>query len=257
MASVTMVKDFRSFDPADARVILAEGTGQILGGLHAELSAYAKQALERRGVEVRTNTMAAAINDHSLQLGEEAIRARTIIWAAGVAASPLARTLGSELDRMGRILVNEDLTLSDHPEIQVIGDMAHFKTDQGTPLPGVSPVAIQQGRHAAANIRRVLRGRAPIPFKYIDKGMMATIGRNSAVVDLRILRLQGFIAWLAWVFLHIAYLVGFRNRVVTLFEWAYAYATSRKGSRLITWSLEPEAEKFQKQENRTEQKTKP
>lgn len=240
MARITMVKDFRNFEPGKAKIILAEGSESILGGMHPDLSAYAKRALEKRGVEVRTHAFAKAIDDRSVLLGEETVQARTIIWAAGVKAAPLAQTLGLEVDRMGRVLVNDDLTLPGHPEIQAIGDMAHFKTKSGKPLPGVSPVAIQQGKHAARNILRIIRGKKPIPFNYINKGMMATIGRNSAVADLRFIRFGGFIAWLAWIFLHLMYLVGFRNRAITFFEWAYAYFSFNQGSRLITWDLPPE-----------------
>lgn len=251
MARITMAKNFRNFDPSKTRVILAEGTGRLLGGLHPSLSAYARRALEKRGVEVRTDTFATSIDDREVQLGEEKIRARTVIWAAGVSASPLGRTLGFEVDRTGRVPVENDLTLPGHPEIQVIGDMARFETSDGSILPGVSPVAIQQGKHAAQNVRRALAGRKPKPFSYFDKGMMATIGRNTAVADLRILRCKGFLAWLAWLFLHIMYLVGFRNRVITFFEWAYAYFSFNKGSRLITWDLDSEAKKHEKQkENR-------
>jgi len=141
----------------------------------------------------------------------------------------------SKLDRAGRVHVTDTLTLPGHPEVFVIGDLARFETSDGGALPGVSPVAIQQGRHAARNIRRRLNGRPPLPFAYRDKGAMATIGRNAAVADLRFLRCRGFAAWLAWLFLHLMYLVGFRNRALTFFEWAYAYLSTRKGSRLITW----------------------
>ncbi len=245
MARITMTKEFRNFEPSKARVILAEGADRLLGGLHPGLSAYAKRSLEKRGVEIRTNTFATSINEREVRLGDQTLRARTIIWAAGVAASPLAKALGAEVDRMGRVPVTTDLTLPGHPEIQIIGDMARFETKDGSALPGVSPVAIQQGKHAARNIRRALRGKKPIPFTYWDKGMMATIGRHSAVADLRFLRFRGFPAWVAWLFLHIMYLVGFRNRLITLFEWAYAYFSLNKGSRLITWDLEAEKPKDQ------------
>lgn len=240
MARVTMARDFRNFDPSIARVILAEGADRILGTFHPDLSAYATRALEKRGVEVRTHALASAIDETGLMLGDEHIRARTIIWAAGVTASTLAKTLG-EVDRMGRIPVLSDLTIAGHSEIQVIGDMARVETADGKILPAVSPVAIQQGKHAARNILRAISGQKPLPFSYFDKGMMATIGRNSAVADLRFVRFRGYCAWLAWLFLHIMYLVGFRNRIITLFEWAYAYFSFNKGSRLITWNLHPGA----------------
>lgn len=243
MARFTLAEDFRRITPSEARVILAEGSDRLLGGFHPSLSAYAMKALRRLGVEVRTRTFATSIDHQRVRLGEETIPARTIIWAAGVSASPLGRTLGLEVDRMGRVPVGEDLSIPGHPEIQVIGDMAQFTNRDGTVLPGVSPVAIQQGRHAAGNVRRMMRGEKPAPFRYLNKGMMATIGRNSAVADVRLFRFRGFLAWLAWLFLHILYLVGFRNRVVTFFEWAYAYFSFSKGSRLITWSLVEEEKK--------------
>lgn len=240
MARFTLAKDFREIVPSEARILLAEGADRLLGGMHPDLSAYTQRKLERLGVEVRLKSFATAIDSQNVRLGKETIPARTIIWAAGVSASPLARALGLEVDRMGRAPVLEDLTVSGHPEIQLIGDMAHFKQPDGTVLPGVSPVAIQQGKHAARNVRRMMVGEAPLPFRYWDKGMMATIGRNAAVADVRLFRFKGFLAWLAWVFLHIVYLVGFRNRVMTFLEWAYAYVSFSKGSRLITWDLEEE-----------------
>lgn len=237
MARFTLAEDFRRIAPPEARVVLAEGGERLLGGFHPDLSDYALKALRRLGVEVRTKAFATSIDHQRVQLGEETIIARTIVWAAGIAASPLARTLGSEVDRMGRVRVGADLCLPGHPEIQVIGDMAQFSNPDGSILPGVSPVAIQQGKHAAENIRRMMAGKNPAHFRYLDKGMMATIGRNSAVADVRLFRFRGFFAWLVWLFLHIMYLVGFRNRVVTFFEWAYAYFTFSRGARLITWDL--------------------
>lgn len=237
VARYTLAEDFRRISPAEARVILAEGGERLLAGFHSDLSEYALSALRRIGVEVLLKTFATSIDHQRVQLGEETIGARTIIWAAGIAASPLAATLGLEVDRMGRVPVGRDLCLPAHPEIQVIGDMAQFKNEDGSILPGVSPVAIQQGKHAAKNVKRMMEGKDPLPFHYLDKGMMATIGRNSAVADVRLFRFRGFFAWLIWLFLHIMYLVGFRNRVVTFFEWAYAYFSFNKGSRLITWNL--------------------
>lgn len=256
MARFTLAKDFREINPGDATIILAEGGDRLLPGLDPKLSRYARGALERLGIDVRTKTFATAINAERVRLGQETLPARTIIWAAGVQASSLGRTLGVELDRMGRVPVKEDLSLPGHREIQVIGDLARFQNADGSILAGVSPVAIQQGKHAAENIRRMIAGRKPLPFRYWNKGMMATIGRNSAVADIRLFQLTGFPAWLAWVFLHIMYLVGFRNRVVTFFEWAYAYFSFSKGSRLITWSLvdNPDQEPPQKEETSREKK---
>lgn len=241
MARFTLDQEFRDIDPpTQARVILAEGADRLLGTFHPDLSAYAQEALEKLGVEVRTGTLATELDRERVRLGDETISTRTIVWAAGIAASPLGRTLGLEVDRMGRVPVREDLSVAEHPEILVIGDMARFENPDGSVLPGVSPVAIQQGKHAARNIIRKISGKETLPFRYLDKGMMATIGRNSAVADVRLFRFRGFFAWVAWIFLHIMYLVGFRNRVVTFFEWAYAYLTFSRGSRLITWSLAAE-----------------
>jgi NADH:ubiquinone reductase (H+-translocating) len=237
MARFTLAGDFRRIAPSEAKIILAEGSDRLLSGFHPRLSAYATKTLQRLGVDVRTGTFATSINHQRVRLGKETIPARTIIWAAGITASPLARSLGVEVDRMGRVPVQTDLTISGHPEIQAIGDMAQFRAADGSILPGVSPVAIQQGKHAAKNILRMIRSEKPAEFRYWDKGMMATIGRNSAVADLRFIRFRGVLAWLAWLFLHIMYLVGFRNRVVTFFEWAYAYFSFSRGSRLITWDL--------------------
>lgn len=237
MAHITLKREFRRIVPSEARIILAEGGDRVLPGFHPSLSGYAKKTLEERGVDVRTGVFATAIDAHHVQLGDAVIEARTTVWAAGVAASPLARTLDTRLDRSGRIHVTDTLTIPEYAEIYVIGDMAHFEDKDGKPLPGVSPVAIQQGKHAAKNILRKLKGASPLPFNYWNKGSMATIGRNAAVADLRFFRCRGFPAWLAWLFLHIMYLVGFRNRVLTFFEWAYAYLSFHKGSRLITWDL--------------------
>jgi NADH:ubiquinone reductase (H+-translocating) len=257
MARFTLAKDFREINPGDATIILAEGGDRLLPGLDPQLSHYARRALERLGVDVRTNTFASSISAEQVRLGQANIPARTIIWAAGVQASSLGRTLGVELDRMGRVPVKEDLTLPGHREIQIIGDLARFQNPDGSILPGVSPVAIQQGKHAARNISRMISGKKTLPFRYWNKGMMATIGRNSAVADIRLFRLTGFLAWLAWVFLHIMYLVGFRNRVVTFFEWAYAYFSFSKGSRLITWSLvEAEQKKSSQKEEASPEREK-
>lgn len=239
-ARYTLDRDFRNIVPREARVIVAEGGPRALPTFHPSLSEYAQRTLRKLGVEVRLNTFATDVGPHRVCFKDEEVPARTIFWAAGNTASPLGRTLGTELDRANRVVVDHSLHVPDHPEIQVIGDMAHFKQPDGTPLPGVSPVAIQQGKHAARNIRRKLAGKPPLSFRYFNKGTMATIGRNAAVADIRGLRLTGFIAWLAWVFLHIMYLVGFRNRLVTFFEWTYAYFSFSKGARLITWDLAEE-----------------
>jgi NADH:quinone reductase (non-electrogenic) len=173
------------------------------------------------------------IDGEAVWLGEERIGARTALWAAGVAASPLARSLGAPVDRQGRVLVAPDLTVPGHPEIFVIGD-ASALVDRGKPVPGVAPAAMQEGRHAAKNIRRAARGRPLLPFRYVDKGTLATIGRAAAVADIRGWKLSGFLAWVAWLAIHIFFLIGFRNRALVLFEWAWAYVSWQRGARLIT-----------------------
>ena len=164
----------------------------------------------------------------------EKIAAKTIVWAAGNAASPLGASLGVPFDRQGRVIVREDCSIPGHPEVFVIGDMAHFEMSEGRPLPGLSPVAMQQGRHVAKCIAALMRGEATARFVYLDKGIMATIGRNAAVAEVGSVRISGFVAWLAWLFVHILFLVGFRNRFAVLFNWAHAYLTYGRGARLIT-----------------------
>ena len=173
-------------------------------------------------------------------MGDEFIPCRVKIWAAGNTASFVGKSLGVPVDRVGRVIVQDDLTIPGHPEVQVIGDLANFTGKDGKSLPGVSPVAMQQGRHAARNILNMIEGRKPQRFWYLDKGSMATIGRNKAVADLRLLHLSGLPAWVAWLFVHILFLVGFRNRVVVLFQWAWAYFTFNKGARLITRNFQAE-----------------
>src|SRR5437867_4397645 len=206
----TLAKDFRHIDPSQARVILIEGAPRLLAAYPEDLSESARKQLSELGVQVRTN------------------------------ASFVGTTLDAPADRVGRVIVNDDLTIPGHPEVQVIGDLANFSHQTGEPLPGVSPVAMQQGRHAARNILRMIRGDKPRPFRYFDKGSMATIGRNKAVADLKFFHLSGLFAWLAWLFVHIIFLVGFRNRLLVLIQWARAYITFDKGARLITRNFQSE-----------------
>ncbi len=232
IARHTLTRDFRRFRPRDARVLLLEGTDRILPAYPEELSAKAAAQLVHLGVEVHTGELVTAVDRTGVEVGGERIAARTVLWAAGVAASPLAATLGAELDRAGRVLVAPDLSLPGHPELFVIGDLAAFEQDGGQ-LPGVAPVAIQGGRHAADAILRALEGRPSRPFRYRDRGSMATLGRKAAVAVLGRLRLSGLPAWLAWLFVHIFFLIGFRNRFVVLFEWAWSYLTYQRSARLI------------------------
>jgi NADH dehydrogenase len=240
IARYTLAKDFRHIDPSQARVILVESDPRILAAFAEDLSARALKQLVDLGVEVRVGVHATNLTDAGLNVGDEFIPCRVKIWAAGNNASFVGQTLTVPVDRVGRVMVNNDLTIPGHPEIQVIGDLANFSHQTGQPLPGVSPVAMQQGRHAARNILAALDGRKPQRFWYWDKGSMATIGRNKAVADLKLVHLSGLPAWLAWLFVHIIFLVGFRNRLAVLFQWAWAYFSFNKGARLITRNFQAE-----------------
>ena len=240
IARYTLAKDFRHIDPSQARVILIEGEPRLLAGFPEDLSASAMKQLVDLGVEVRTSVCATNLTETGLQVGDEFIPCRVKIWAAGNNASFVGKTLGVPIDRVGRVMVNDDLTIPGHPEVQVIGDLANFSHQTGQPLPGVSPVAMQQGRHAAKNILRMIKQREPQRFRYWDKGSMATIGRNKAVADLNFVHLRGLPAWLVWLFVHIIFLVGFRNRLAVLFQWGWAYFTFNAGARLITRNFQSE-----------------
>ena len=236
----TLAKDFRHIDPSLARVILIEGDQRVLSSFPEDLSASAMKQLRALGVDLRLGVHAKNLTEHGLEVNGEFIPCRVKIWAAGNNASALGKMLGVPVDKPGRVIVNEDLTIPGHPEVQVIGDLASFSHQKGKPLPGVSPVAMQQGRHAAKNILAMVEGRKPQRFWYWDKGSMATIGRNKAVADLNFVHFSGFIAWLAWLFVHIIFLVGFRNRIAVLMQWAWAYFTFNKGARLITRNFQAE-----------------
>ena len=212
------------------------GSGpEILQAFSGDLPIRGLKQLTNLGVDVRLNKKVEAISEAGVTLtGGEKIGAKTVVWAAGNAASPLGASLGVPLDRQGRVIVQEDCSIPGHPEVFVIGDQAHFATGEGRALPGLSPVAMQQGRHVVKNIMALLRGEATTRFEYHDKGIMATIGRHAAVAEMGSIRMSGFVAWLAWLFIHIIFLVGFRNRFAVLFNWAYAYVTYGRGARLIT-----------------------
>jgi NADH dehydrogenase len=230
----TIARDFRLIDPTKARVVLVEAGPRILAGFPAPLSARAAAALARIGVEVRTGIPVTRITPDAVWLGGEQIRARTVLWAAGVAASPLARSLGVPVDRAGRVLVEPDLSLPGHGEVFAIGDMAAVPGPDGQALAGLAPIAIQQGQAVAANVLRRLAGEPTRAFRYRDRGSMATIGRAAAVAAIGRFRLSGLPAWLAWLFVHIMFLIGFRNRFLVLFQWAWAYLSWQRGARLIT-----------------------
>ncbi len=232
IARHTLARDFRRIDPRTARVILVEGGPRVLPTYPEELSEKAKLQLEALGVQVWTGALVTAVDASGVGIGAERIAARTVVWAAGVTASPLAQFLGAPLDRAGRVRIASDLTVPGRPEVFVIGDLASLDQD-GHPVPGVAPAAMQMGAHAAANIRRAAREEPLVPFRYRDKGSLATIGRRSAVALIGRLRLSGPLAWLAWLGIHIFFLIGFRNRFVVLFTWAWAYLTYDRSARLI------------------------
>jgi NADH dehydrogenase len=233
IARRAFVHDFRRIDPASARVLLLEGGPRILATYPEPLSEHARRDLENLGVEVRTGALVSDIGLHHVQVGDERIHAHTILWAAGNAASPLGKELGATLDRAGRVQVAPDLSVPGHPEVFVIGDLA-ATTSEGKPVPGVAPAAMQMGRAAARNIRRDLEQRERVAFVYRNKGDLATIGRYRAIADFGRFRVTGVLAWWFWLFLHILYLAGFRNRLSVLVEWAYSYFTYERGARLIT-----------------------
>ena len=231
--------DFRRIDPASARVLLLEGGPRLLATYPEPLSEKARRALEKLGVEVRLGSLVTEIGPEAVWVGEERIPTRNVVWSAGVAASPLGKRLGAATDRMGRVEVEPDLSVAGHPEVFVVGDMAAFAHQTGTPLPGIAPVAIQQGKAAAANIARALKGEASKPFVYSDRGSLATIGRGAAVGQIRDVSIHGVLAWLIWLFVHLMYLAGFRNRVAVLLQWGWSYLTWQRGARLITGPIGP------------------
>lgn len=230
---LTVARDFRTFDPRKLRVVLAEGSDRVLPVYTEKLSAAAKTQLEELGVEVRLGEQVTAIDGGGVQIGNEQIPARTVLWAAGVQASPLGEMLGVPLDRAGRVRVQDDLSVPDRPEVFVAGDLMHLEQD-GDVVPGVAPAAIQAGRAAARNIELRIAGRTTEPFRYFDKGSLATIGRGRAIGQVGKLELSGFFAWWFWWVIHIAYLVGFRNRISVMLGWAFQYFAFSRGARLIT-----------------------
>jgi len=229
----SLARDFRHFDPGSARIVLIEGGPAILSAFPADLQQAAMKDLQRLGVTVRTNSIVTNVSPGVVSIGSESIRAETVLWAAGVSASPLGAALGAPLDRAGRVKVLPDLTIPGTPNVFVIGDLANLAGDDGRPLPGVAQVAIQMGKHAVHNILRAIEHQPLRPFHYHDLGNMATIGRASAIADFGRFRLSGLLAWLAWLFVHILNLIGFRNRLVVLVQWAWAYFTYQRGIRLI------------------------
>jgi NADH:ubiquinone reductase (H+-translocating) len=247
----TLRKDFRSINPADANIFLIEGEDRVLPPYSRKLSHAAERSLIQLGVQTRTGTRVTGIDEQGVTMqaasGETRIESRTVLWAAGVQASPLGHLLaertGVALDRAGRIRVANDLTIPGHPEIFIAGDLVHLIQEDGKPVPGVAPAAIQMGRYAARSIENRLKGVKVEPFHYWDKGSVATIGRNHAVAQIGSLQFSGYFAWLAWLFIHLLYIVEFENRVLIVVQWAYDYFTHNRGARLITgeWASSDQA----------------
>jgi len=234
-----LAHEFRSIDPARTHILLLEGGPRVLPAYAEDLSRSAQEQLHHLGVEVRTSTMVTQIEPGAVDVGSTRLPATVILWAAGVAASPLGKNLGTPVDRAGRVLVEPDLSVPGHPEVFVIGDLAALKDEHGKMLPGVAPVAIQEGRFVAKLIREELTSQTgPAAFHYWDKGSLATIGRAAAVAEFGRIHISGFIAWLAWLFVHILFLIGFRNRLLVFIQWAWSYVTYERGARLITGSTD-------------------
>ncbi len=230
----TFRQDFRRIDTEMTKVLLLEGSPRVLAAYPEKLSAEAKRSLEQLGVEVRTGAHVTRVTDDAVYIGAERIPTRTVFWGAGNAATPLGKQLGVPVDKAGRVPVQPDLSIAGHPEVFVVGDAAAY-VDRGHPVPGVAQGAIQMGRHAAKNLRASVEGKERTPFKYWNKGNLATIGRHKGVADLGPrLQFGGYFAWLLWVFVHIMYLAGFRNRASVLLQWGYAYLTYHRGARLIS-----------------------
>jgi NADH dehydrogenase len=232
IAHRTLARDFRNFDPRETRVVLLDGSDRVLSTLPQDLSARARRQLETLGVEVRTGARVEAIDEHGVTLQDGRIEARTTLWAAGVRGSPLGAGLGAPVDRRGRVKVEPDLSLPGHPEVSVVGDLALLEQD-GQPVPGVAPAAIQMGKHAAQNVLRRVAGQPGEPFRYLDKGSLATIGRARGVARFGRLGFSGFVAWWLWLAVHIFFLIGFRNRFMVLLEWTWAYWTYNRSNRVI------------------------
>ena len=248
LARHTLRHDFRHIDPAHTRVLLVEAGPRVLPTFSEKISESGLRQLQQHKVEVLLNSAVTRLAEGEVDINQQVIRTRTVVWAAGNKATPLAAMLGGEVDRQGRIKVNPDLTIPGHPEIQAIGDMIAATYDGDKPVPGVSPAAMPAGTHAAQNVLRALKGEKATPWKYFDKGSMATIGRNAAVAQIGPFQFGGLLAWLAWVFVHLLFLIGFRNRSAVLLQWIWAYLTYGKGARLISgkvgkWGLLDKTEK--------------
>ncbi len=238
LAKRTIVHDFRNIHTQRARIILLDAAPKVLPMFDDMLCVSALKQLEKLDIEVKVGTKVLGVTSEGVQLENEFIRARTVVWAAGNAASPLAKQLG-ETDRQGRIVVSDDLSVPGHPEIFAIGDVANFSHQGGKPLPGIAPFAMQSGEHAARNVLAKIQGNPARKFKYWDKGSMATIGRNKAIADLKVIKLSGFLAWLSWLFIHLLFIVELRNRILIFFQWAWGYITYSHGARLSYRGFRP------------------
>ena len=244
--------EFNSIDTKNARIILLEGGPRILPAYPEDLSRSAEQQLRSLGVEVHTSTMVTGIEPAAVHMGATSLPAAVILWAAGVAASPLGKKLGAPVDRAGRVLVNADLSLPAHPEVFVIGDLAALKDKNGQLVPGVAPAAIQQGKATARNIANEIQGKPRRDFHYVDKGSLATIGRAAAIAEFGKIHISGFIAWLSWLFVHVFFLIGFRNRILVMIQWAWSYFTYERGAQLITGDQTlPSWAELMKEQNRS------
>ena len=234
IARRALAEEFNSIDTKSTRIILLEGGPRILPAYSEDLSRSAEEQLRGLGVEVHTSTMVTDVEAAAVHVGTTRLSAAVILWAAGVAASPLGKKLGAQVDRAGRVLVNADLSLPGHPEVFVIGDLAALKDKNGQLVPGVAPAAIQQGKATARNIANDLQGKPRRDFHYVNKGSLATIGRAAAIAEFGKIHISGFIAWLSWLFVHIFFLIGFRNRILVMIQWAWSYFTYERGAQLIT-----------------------
>jgi NADH dehydrogenase len=235
VSRLALSKEFRNINPGDAHVVLLEGGPRILPAYPPKLSESAKRQLEKRGVQVRTNALVTRVEKGAVCIGDEKIETESIFWAAGVAASSLGKAFGIPMDRSGRVKVSPDLTIEGHPEIFVIGDLAAVVDAKGKQVPGVAPAAIQMGQYAAKAVRAKLKGKSIKPFVYWDKGNIATIGRSAAVGYVGKLTFSGFIAWIGWLAIHIFFLIGFRNRIFVILQWAWTYLLFNMSARLITY----------------------
>ena len=242
MSRFTLATDFRNIDAASSRVVLIEAGQRVLQMFSEQQSERAARDLEQLGVQIRTGCSVTKIDDRGVEIGDERIESSTVLWAAGVKASSLGQSIGLDVDRQGRVQVEQDLSVKGHPSAFVAGDQACFVHQTGKPLPGTAPVAMQQGRYLAQLIRREVSGKPRQPFHFVDKGQMATIGRSRAVVEIGSFKLSGFIAWMAWLVVHIYFLTGFPNRIFVVLQWAWSYVSFRRGARLILnkeWRFSP------------------